>query len=61
MLKYLMLIADVAESADAPDSGSGGGQHLVGSSPIIRTRKSRGSFEPRLFYDNVEKITEPKL
>ena len=30
-------------------------QHLVGSSPIIRTRKSRGSFEPRLFsYDDVE-------
>ena len=28
MLKYLMLIADVAESADALDSGSSGGNTL---------------------------------
>ena len=47
--------ADVAESADAPDSGSGGGQHLVGSSPIIRTKKSRNPFGFWLFlYDDVE-------
>ena len=54
-VKIISNNADVAESADAPDSGSGGGQHLVGSSPIIRTKKSRNPFGFWLFlYDDVE-------